>query len=61
MTEEQVIAAVYDPPQVGLPWLAVFIQDDRVYAAPFNTADEAQALVDEGAVGLAKLAEEQGS
>jgi hypothetical protein len=47
-------AAVYDPPEDGLPFLgAVIFEDGSVQAKGFETAKEAQAFVDQAAEGLA--------
>jgi hypothetical protein len=52
---DELMAVVYDPPEEGLPWLAVFIQGDLVRAAAFDTPDAALDFVDQGAAGMAKL------
>ncbi len=50
------MAVVYDPPEEGLPWLAVFIQGGLVRAAAFDTPEAALEFVDQGAAAMAKLA-----
>jgi len=50
----KIIAAVYDPPKPGLPFLGVVFVDGEPTVAAFATAAEAQAFVNEVAQRIAR-------
>lgn len=56
-----IMAAVYDPPRPGLPFLGVVIMDDgSIEAVGFPTAHDAQEFVEETIGGLQDLANREG-